>query len=98
VALDLRPFLDRVADAREDDLQLPAHLVEHVSVAALERGRWKRDVDLLGGADVGQARGLVLRASCRQRSLDRPLRLVGLLTESGPLRWVELRDSRKQLA
>src|SRR5207249_6059534 len=54
--------------------------------------------DLLGFADVREARGLVLRASQRQRGFDRPLRLVGLLAERGALRWIELRDARQQLA
>src|SRR5712692_11222814 len=98
VGLDLRPFLHRVADPREDHLELPAHLAENVRVPALERGPGERDVDLLGRTDIGKAGGLVFRASRRKRGLDRPLRLVGFLAKRCPLRWIELRDSRQQLA
>src|SRR6266851_7407440 len=98
VALDLRPFFHRVADPREDHLELPAHLAEHVRVAALERGPGERDVDLLGRTDVGKARGPLVGAPRRKRGLDRPLRLIGLLAKRRPLRRIELRDARKQLA
>src|SRR5439155_677091 len=98
IVLDLRSFLDRVSDTREDDLELLAHLAQHVRMAALERGARESDVDLLGLADVRQTRGLVLRASRRQRCLHRPLRLVGLLAERGALRGIELRYARQQLA
>src|SRR5712692_1491687 len=98
VALDLRPFLHRVADPREDHLELPAHLAEHMRVPALERGPRERDVDLLGRTDVGKTGGLVFGASRRKRRLDRPLRLVGLLAKRRPLQWIELRDARQQLA
>src|SRR5260370_38201400 len=37
-------------------------------------------------------------ASRGEGGLDRPLRLIGLLPKRRPLRWIELRDSRQQLA
>ncbi len=76
LGLDLGSELHLVAERLEDRLDLPPHLGQHVDVTAAQRRAWERDVDGLGLGQVGEPRGLQLRAPGRQRGLDGSLGLV----------------------
>src|SRR5207249_1440764 len=98
VGFDLRTFLDCVADAREDDLQLVSHLAQHMDVPT--RQRWCREGDIygLGLRDVGELRRLLLSTPGLQGRFPNAARLVGLLAQGGALLRCQLGDTRQELA
>src|SRR5437660_3866724 len=98
VGFDLRTFLDGVADAGEDHLQLVSHLAQNMDVPTWQRSCREGDIHGLGLRDVGELRRLLLGTPGLQGRLHSSARLVGLLSQGGALLRRQRGNSRQELA